>query len=533
MRLLRCGAGLFLLIAGVCSATTVVVPTDQPTIQAGIDAAVDGDTVAVLPGTYSGPGNTEIRFNAKALVLRSTDGAGSTIIDGAGVARAFSFRNSAGPDPVIEGFTMINGNGGNQGGAIECFAYSPVIRQCVFVNNTARYGGALYFNGALGANKSMIGGTPVLIQCTFVGNVATEQGSVCHLNYGVVSYFDRCILSNNTSSSGSPLQLGSGYGRIILECTDIYGNLPGDWIGVIEDQSDSSGNFSLPPSFCDPASGDYRLRAHSPCSPGNNQCASLIGALQDNCYPCQDTDSDQICDLFDNCLEVPNLDQADFDGDGVGDLCDDSDADGLLDIDDNCRTVANPLQEDTDTDSRGDSCDNCPDIYNPLQEDADLDGIGDACDPDIDGDGVTNTIDDCPLLSNPDQNDMDQDGVGDACDLCTGVDNRNDADGDCILDEIDNCPGSYNPSQGCCCGRVGDVNGSGDEPTIGDIAALIDLLFICGSDCEIECPAEADVNQSGGLSPSREDVSISDISYLIDYLFITGPGLGLPHCLEP
>ena len=169
------------------------MPTDQPTIQAGIDAALDQDTVLVLPGTYSGAGNIEIGFNARAVILISLEGAQTTIIDCAGAGRAFSLRYSAGPDPVIDGFTIMNGNGGNQGGAIECFAYSPVIRRCVFLNNTAKYGGALYFNGALGAAKSRIGCTPAIIECTFVGNVATEQGGVCHHNYGALSYFYRSI----------------------------------------------------------------------------------------------------------------------------------------------------------------------------------------------------------------------------------------------------------------------------------------------------------------------------------------------------
>ena len=522
-------------MAGVCPATTILVPTDQPNIQAGIDVAVDGDTVLVLPGTYSGPGNTEIHFDAKQVIIRSSEGAAATIIDGGGVARAFSLRYSAGPDPVIEGFTMINGNGGNQGGAIECFAYSPVIRQCVFVNNTAKYGGALYFNGALGAAKGLIGCTPAVIECTFVGNVATEQGGVCHHNYGVLSYFKGCIMSGNTSGDdGPPLQLGPGYGEIVLVCTDLYGNSPGDWIGPIERQADTAGNLNLPPTFCDPASGDYRLRPSSPCSVENNQCGFPMGALDDDCYPCQDTDADQVCDIFDNCIEVPNPDQADTDSDGTGDICDDSDGDEIMDADDNCRTVVNPSQEDTDTDGVGDACDNCPAVSNPLQEDSDLDGLGDICDPDIDGDDVINANDNCLYVYNPDQADGDQDGLGDACDRCPRVDIRDDADNDCIPDDVDNCPDSYNPSQGCCCGRVGDANGtSDDEPTIGDVAALINMLFICGADCGVMCPAEADANQSGGLNPTQEDITISDVSYLVDYLFITGPSLGLPSCLEP
>lgn len=81
----------------------------------------------------------------------------------------------------------------------------------------------------------------------------------------------------------------------------------------------------------------------------------------------------------------------------------------------------------------------------------------------------------------------------------------------------------WSPSQGdCCIGRVGDANGNGeDEPTLGDVSAVIDHLFI--SERDLVCFDEADVNFSG-------DISLGDISYLIDYLFITGSGLGLEDC---
>ena len=79
------------------------------------------------------------------------------------------------------------------------------------------------------------------------------------------------------------------------------------------------------------------------------------------------------------------------------------------------------------------------------------------------------------------------------------------------------------PSQGdCCVGRVGDANGSGDdEPTLGDVSALIDHLFISNRD--LTCFDEADVNCSG-------DITLGDISVLVDYLFITGTELGLQDC---
>jgi hypothetical protein len=79
----------------------------------------------------------------------------------------------------------------------------------------------------------------------------------------------------------------------------------------------------------------------------------------------------------------------------------------------------------------------------------------------------------------------------------------------------------------CCVGKVGDANNSGDDnATIGDITAIIDMLFVSFED--VDCLAEADVNQSGGPNPVRADVTIGDITKLIDHLFINEQPL--PDC---
>jgi hypothetical protein len=49
-----------------------------------------------------------------------------------------------------------------------------------------------------------------------------------------------------------------------------------------------------------------------------------------------DRDGDGVPDDSDNCPDVPNPDQEDSDGDGVGDVCDDDDGDGVDDGDDDC-----------------------------------------------------------------------------------------------------------------------------------------------------------------------------------------------------
>jgi hypothetical protein len=72
----------------------------------------------------------------------------------------------------------------------------------------------------------------------------------------------------------------------------------------------------------------------------------------------------------------------------------------------------------------------------------------------------------------------------------------------------------------CCQGHVGDINGiGGDQPTLGDVVVLIDILFI--SNKAPLCLEETDVNQSGGLHPTTRDISVGDVSTLIDHLFIS------------
>ncbi len=150
-----------------------------------------------------------------------------------------------------------------------------------------------------------------------------------------------------------------------------------------------------------------------------------------------DDGGDGVCAQDDNCRDHFNPDQADTDGDSLGDACDpcptvghDTDADFHCDGIDNCPSTFNPTQDDPDMDGLGSACDNCSSIANVWQWDVDLDGVGDVCDncpdvrhnpnqTDLDGDGVGDECDSCIDIANPAQLADDDDGIGNACDTCS------------------------------------------------------------------------------------------------------------------
>ncbi len=76
---------------------------------------------------------------------------------------------------------------------------------------------------------------------------------------------------------------------------------------------------------------------------------------------------------------------------------------------------------DTDGDGILNDADNCPTIANADQADNDGDALGDVCDPDDDNDGVLDAVDNCPFVANADQKDFDNDGKGNVCDPTTDI----------------------------------------------------------------------------------------------------------------
>jgi len=88
--------------ASVADAAALLVPRTHRTIQAALDAAEPGDTVFVAPGKYAGP-----FLIRRSIVLYSTQGADTTILDGGGTVRVIDVEGTSGG--AVVGFTIRNG----------------------------------------------------------------------------------------------------------------------------------------------------------------------------------------------------------------------------------------------------------------------------------------------------------------------------------------------------------------------------------------------------------------------------------------
>ena len=124
---------VLLIFPSSSRASTLIVPTQHPTIQGALNAALNGDTVLVQPGTYTG---ISLQFNGKAIHLKSANGPAVTTIRGNLANPVFSLAQGEKRTTIIEGFTITDGARVNGGGMI-LNGTSPTIRGNIFTKNRA------------------------------------------------------------------------------------------------------------------------------------------------------------------------------------------------------------------------------------------------------------------------------------------------------------------------------------------------------------------------------------------------------------
>jgi len=232
--------GLMLGEDGV--AATIHVPGDQSAIQWGIDAASVGDTVVVAAGVYtwagegtggdSAHGRSLIAMKSGIYLTSETGEADCVVIDAQQQGRVFKC-DDVDDSASIVGFTITGGlvSGSDpegDGGGMLCFNASPSVRNCIFLNNSARLGGGLYCYRS----------GPTVASCVFDNNTADSRGGGLY-SYNVNPGYDAipevvdCVfIGNSTPHYGGGIHAAGNSGPRASRCVFI-GNVAGNGGGGI------------------------------------------------------------------------------------------------------------------------------------------------------------------------------------------------------------------------------------------------------------------------------------------------------------
>ena len=189
-------------VLDICE-STLIVPTQYPTIQAAIDAVPTGvqKIISVAPGTY----NQSFSLNGKNVIVRGAAG-NTTILNGTGLTT--SIARFTGGEPAtagLENLVFRNGTVGSRftpkstftiGGAIYANNSNAFLRDCRFEGCRADYGGAIY----------QYSGTMDWDNLVFVDNTANDEGGAA-LVYNVTGTATNSTFTGNRCGMFGP---GSG-----------------------------------------------------------------------------------------------------------------------------------------------------------------------------------------------------------------------------------------------------------------------------------------------------------------------------------
>lgn len=179
------------------SATIINIPADQPTIQAGIDVAVDADTVLVQPGAFY----ENINYNGKNITVASLflTTQNPSYISQTRIIRdqnesIVTFGSGEDSTAVLSGFSISHGYAEN-GGGIKCINNSnpKMIGLCIMTNFAYVNGGGIYSHNS----------NPTLENVTIDSNGASNNGGgiYCCSNSSII-ISNSSILENTVNEFG-------------------------------------------------------------------------------------------------------------------------------------------------------------------------------------------------------------------------------------------------------------------------------------------------------------------------------------------
>lgn len=311
-----------LLLSGPARATIIHIPGDYPTIQEGINASADGDTVLVADGIYF----ENINFLGKAILLTSENGPDYTTIEIQTTSvPVVIFNNNEGRNSVLSGFTV---DGDSSYWGILCVSASPTIYENVIKNHEAGIkvegGGPLirkndicfcdhsdvgpHVSGGINLNGSNavidsnvihhneahvaaavsinLSDNVVMERNLIFSNVASGyiggvvlnnsnnldfinntvvQNSTQDLDRASITYHhcNDVVIINNIVSFNDELGIwdNGDNSSVTFDYNDVYGNDAGDFHGI----GSGPNGISEDPLFVDLNNDDYHLQEGSPC----------------------------------------------------------------------------------------------------------------------------------------------------------------------------------------------------------------------------------------------------------------------------
>ena len=206
-----------LLVGSACASDTTV--STYPALALALSSASNGDTITLMSGTYTA--NETINVSAENVTLVSAGGKADTIIDGGSSVQILKV---GGGHFTVEGITFRNAYYAGNGGAIS-FSSSSVsqtamIRNCDFIDCTAKYGGAIYAGQNSYSSFEPRENYGIISGCTFlrcgVATVGSEGGggAIFGALWVEDSVFDACFCSDTTKNQYQAAIGVTGYATV-------------------------------------------------------------------------------------------------------------------------------------------------------------------------------------------------------------------------------------------------------------------------------------------------------------------------------
>jgi predicted outer membrane repeat protein len=295
-------------------------------------AATTGDTITIMPGSYSEPGvyiplegdqilvrgagvvdedvSLQLRITLRYcedayienVLFHDNPGGALYIMGGSSTIRDCMFENNGGHPQLTQGMAIkgwdhpvvlvedcaflgniADGVNDGTGGAI--YLGGCTVRRCRFIANIASHqGGAIYIkdysviedcifigNSAPHGAAATLWYQCTLTRCTFVDNVVTGGFGAAVEIFEDYTYPDHCLFVG--TQNGAALEC-PGLSEITCSCFWQNDRGAGDpWYCI----ATSDTNIWEDPLFCDPVTGDVGLLEGSPCLPDNSpeQCGQI------------------------------------------------------------------------------------------------------------------------------------------------------------------------------------------------------------------------------------------------------------------